>query len=135
MTELVVQGIKDVAERIPNEAASEKVVLVTTHIVRRFKHLASQLGKRVSKFPERRTRINQVFITSSYIGGQDGDGKEGKVHGKQMHNGWVVECWFRCCQSHKIVRKWQVEDASESDGDGLLQVGGVCAISAFFGWI
>jgi hypothetical protein len=91
-TEVFVQGSKVVAERIPNESTPGNVVLVAAHIVKRFKHLARQLGTRVSnvsKFTERRTRINHVFITSSFSGGQDGAEKEGEVHGKELHDGWV----------------------------------------------
>jgi hypothetical protein len=32
-----------------------------------------------------------------------------------MMVGWFVECWFRCCQSREIVRRWWVETGSESD--------------------
>jgi hypothetical protein len=107
-TEVVVQGIKLVAEMIPNETLPGKSVLFAAQVVKRFKYVASQLDKRaftISKFTERRTRINQVFITSSVSGGQDGAEKEGEVHGKELHDGWVGEFCFRCCQSREIVRR------------------------------
>jgi hypothetical protein len=88
-TEVLVQGIKVVAKGDPIETTPGKVVLVAAQVVKRFKHLASQLGKRVFFF-KFTTRIHQGFITSSLsAGGQDGAEKEGKVHGEELHDGWV----------------------------------------------
>jgi hypothetical protein len=87
-TEVLVQGIKVVAKGDPIETTPGKVVLVAAQVVKRFKHLASQLGKRVFFF-KFTTRIHQGFITSSFSGGQDGAEKEGKVHGEELHDDWV----------------------------------------------
>jgi hypothetical protein len=102
----------NLAEQIASTLSSKgNVVLVAAHIVKRFKHLACQLGTRVSNVSKFRNEGRGSTMSSSRaasVVAKMVPRKRARYMGRSCMMVGFVECCFRCCQSRKIVRRWWV---------------------------